>query len=91
MKGHKMQQFEYQLTNRRTGRVEHKRATAATAEIARAQIVLMYGPHFDVAAAPGDVYAPHYILGEINCADFPRDELHLMWLLREAAAVEATA
>jgi hypothetical protein len=86
-----MQQFEYQLVNRRTGRVEHKRATAATAEIARAQIVLMYGLQFNVSAAPGDVYAPHHILGEINCADFPADELHLLWLAREAAAVEAAA
>ena len=83
-----MQQFEYQLVNRRTGRVEHKRATARTAEIARAQIVLMYGQQFDVAGAHGDVNPPHYILGEIDCADFPIDEL--MWLAREAAAVEAT-
>jgi len=84
-----MQQFEYRLVNRRTGRVEHKRATARTAEIARAQIVLMYGHHFDISATPGDVYAPHYILGEIDCADFPAADV--TWLLREAAAVEATA
>ena len=82
-----MLQYEFTMTNKRTGRVEHKRATARTAEIARAQIVLMYGRQFDVADAHGDVNPPHYILGEINCADFPECPLHLTWLLREAAAV----
>jgi hypothetical protein len=82
-----MQQFEFELINTRTGRVEQKRATAKTAEIARAQIVLMYGRQFAISAAPVAVYAPHYILGEIDCADFPECPLHLTWLLREAAAV----
>lgn len=81
-----MKQFEFEMINKKTGRVEHKRATAATAEIARAQIVLMYGQQFDVMGLHSDVNPPHYILGEIDCSDFPLSDLP--WLIREAAAVE---
>lgn len=86
-----MKQYEFELRNKRTGRIEHARATAATAEIARAQIVLMYGLQFDVAGLFCDVNPPHYILGEINCADYPEGELPLLWLMREAAAIEGAA
>lgn len=82
-----MNQYEFNMINKRTGRAEHARATAKTAEIARAQIVLMYGHQFDVAGAYSDVNRAHYILGEINCADFPAADL--AWLTSEAAAVEA--
>lgn len=83
-----MKQYEYEMTNKRTGRVEHARSTALTAEIARAQIVLMYGLQFDVMGHFCNVYAPHEILGEINCEDFPDCELHTAWLMREAAQIE---
>jgi hypothetical protein len=82
-----MKQFEYQMTNRATGRIEHARATAATADIARAQIVLAYGSQFDVADLYSDINAPHQILGEIDCSDFPMSD-HA-WLLREAKRTEA--
>lgn len=81
-----MKQFEFQLINKKTQRVEHARATAATPEIARSQIVLMYGHQFDVAGLFSDVNPPHYVLGEIDCADFPLSDLP--WLICEAAAIE---
>lgn len=81
-----MKQFEFQITNKRTGRVEHARATALTAEIARLQIVLMYGGQFDVAGLCCDVNPPHRVLGEIDCSDFPLSDLP--WLNRQAAAIE---
>jgi len=86
-----MQQFEFELINKRTRRIEQKRATAATAAIARAQVVLMYGLQFEVGAMPCNEYAPHEFLGEINCADYPEGELPLLWLMREAAAIEGVA
>ena len=81
-----MKHFEFEMINKRTQRVEHARATAATPEIARAQVVLMYGRQFDVMNLYSDVNPPHYILGEIDCSGFPLSDLP--WLMREAAAVE---
>lgn len=81
-----MRQYEFELTNKRTGRVEHARATAKTEGIARAQIVLMYGRQFEVCGLCCDVNPAHYILGEIDCSDFP--ERDIGWLMREAAALE---
>jgi len=83
-----MKQYQYQIIHKQTGRVEHARATAKTPEIARAQIVLMYGQQFDVLQAYSDINPPHRVLGEINCADFPDDALSLLWLTREAAQIE---
>ena len=82
-----MKQFEYQMTRRAIGRVEYARATAATADIARAQIVLSYGSQFDVADLYSDMNAPHQILGEIDCSNFPMSEY--AWLMREAKRTEA--
>jgi hypothetical protein len=82
-----MKQFEYQMTRRAIGRVEYARATAATADIARAQIVLSYGSQFDVADLYSDINAPHQILGEIDCSNFPMSEY--AWLMREAKRTEA--
>ena len=82
-----MKQFEYQMTRRAIGRVEYARATAATADIARAQIVLSYGSQFDVADLFSDINAPHQILGEIDCSNFPMSEY--AWLMREAKRTEA--
>jgi len=81
-----MKQYEFEMVNKRTGRIEHKRATAANAEIARAQIVVKYAPQFIVAGLFCDVNPPHHILGEIDCADFPAADFS--WLMREAAKAE---
>jgi hypothetical protein len=81
-----MKQYEFQITNKRSARVEHARATAATAAIARAQIVLAYGQQFDVMGLHCDVNPAHHVLGEIDCSDFPLSDL--AWLDRQAAAIE---
>jgi hypothetical protein len=86
-----MKQYEFEMINKRsTGRrVEHARATASTADIARAQIVLMYGQQFEVMSLYRDINPPHHVLGEIDCSDFPLSDL--AWLEREAAAIEGGA
>jgi hypothetical protein len=81
-----MKQYEYQLTRKATGRIEWARATAASPDIARAQIVLMYGSQFDVADLYSDINSPHRILGEIDCSDFPMSDF--AWLIREAKRSE---
>ena len=78
-----MRQFEYQIINKKSGRVEHARATAKTADVARLQIVLMYGRQFEVLELYSDINPPHYILGEIDCSDFPDSDIQ--WLISEAA------
>ena len=81
-----MKQYEYQIIRKATGRAEWARATAASADIARAQIVLMYGSQFDVAELYSDINPPHRILGEIDCSDFPMSDF--AWLMREAKRSE---
>ena len=81
--GVNMKQFEYQLINKKSGRVEFARATAKTADIARLQIVLMYGQQFEVLELYSDVNPPHHVLGEIDCSDFPDSDIH--WLISEVA------
>jgi len=81
-----MMQYEYQLTRKATKRVEYARATAASPDIARAHIVLYYGPQFDVANWC-DINAAHQIVGEIDCSNFPMSEY--AWLMREAKRTEA--
>lgn len=63
-----MNQYEYNMTDKRTGRTEHARATAVNAVIAHAQIVLAYGQQFDVCELYCDINPPHYTLGEIDCS-----------------------
>ena len=63
-----MKQYTYEATNRRTGRIEHIRATARTADIARAAIVDYYGQQFDILESCCDINPPHSILGEIDCS-----------------------
>ena len=82
-----MKQFEYEVISRATGRVEHVRATAISPDIARAQIVLVYGSQFDVAGLYSGINPPHRIVGEIDCSDFPMSDL--AWLLREATREES--
>jgi len=82
-----MKQYEYQIINRATGRVEHVRATAVSPDIARAQIVLAYASQFDVADLYSDINPPHRVLGEIDCSSLTISDLD--WLLREAKRTEA--
>ena len=84
-----MKQYEFEAINRTRGNVERIRATAANADIARAQIVLAYGTQFDVLDLYRDINPPHHILGEIDCSDFPLSDLP--WLMSEAAAIEGAA
>ena len=84
-----MKQYSFEITNKQRGRIEHARATAATADIARAQIVLAYGSQFDIAALYSDINPAHHIAGEIDCSNFPVSDLP--WLMREAAAIEGGA
>ena len=81
-----MKQYSFEITNKKTGRVEHARATAKTDAIARAQIVLAYGQQFDVSDLFSDVEPAHHVLGEIDCSDFPLADLP--WLERQAATIE---
>ena len=83
-----MKQFEFEITNKKSGRVEHARATARTEAIARAQIVLAYAAQFEVMGLCSDVNPPHYILGEIDCSEFPETETE--WLISKARYEEAS-
>ena len=56
------------------------RATAATAEIAKLQLQLVYS---NVADEPYDVQPAHHTYGEIDCSDFPIGQID--WLRKEAA------
>ena len=82
-----MKQYQYQIIYKATGRIEWARATAASPDIARAQIVLMYSPQFTVADLYSDINPPHRILGEIDCSDFPMSDF--AWLMREAKREES--
>lgn len=78
-----MRQYEYEMINKKSGRVEYARATAKTAEIARLQIVLAYGDQFNVMDLFADIRPPHAMLGEIDCSDFP--SIDIQWLKSQAA------
>lgn len=81
-----MKQYEYSMTDKRTGRNEHARATAANAVIAHAQIVLMYGRQFDICELYSDINPPHHIAGEIDCSDFPLTDT--AWLIDQADKIQ---
>jgi hypothetical protein len=82
-----MRQYTFQVVNKKTGQVDHVRATAANPEIARAQIVLMYGLHHSVMDLFCNISPAHHTVGEIDCSDFPLSDM--AWLEREAAPLEA--
>lgn len=85
-----MKQYTYSITHKTQNHLHTVRATAKTAKIARAQIVLMYGRHYTVADFCSDINPPHRVFGEIDCADFP--DADTAWLMNEAAQIEgATA
>ena len=84
-----MRQFEFEMTNKRTGRVEHARATAINETIARAQIVIFYGRQFDVLQLCSDVNPAHYVIGELDCKSSPVTDT--AWLISEANKIEGVS
>jgi hypothetical protein len=81
-----MKQYEFNMTDKRTGRTEHARATAPNAVIAHAQIVLMYGDQFEIAELHSAARPPHHTLGEIDCSDFPVSDT--AWLIAQADKIQ---
>lgn len=81
-----MKQYEYTMTDKRTGRTEHARATAPNAVIAHAQIVLAYGRSFNVCELHSAARPPHHITGEIDCSDFPLTDT--AWLIQQADQIQ---
>ena len=81
-----MKQFEFEMINKQTKRVEHARATAINEVIARAQIVIFYGRQFDVLQLCSDVNPSHYVLGEIDASSSPVTDT--AWLTNEANKIE---
>lgn len=81
-----MKQYEYSMTNKRTGRAEQARATAPNAVIAHAQIVLAYGRSFTVCELYSDINPPHHIAGEIDCSDFLLTDT--AWLIQQADKIQ---
>ena len=79
-----MKQYEYQMFNKKNGRLEYARATAKNQKIARLQILLIYGEQFDVMDLCSDVNPPHAIAGEIDCRYFP--ETDMQWLESKVTA-----
>jgi hypothetical protein len=85
-----MKQYEFNMTDKRTGRAEHARATAPNAVIAHAQIVLAYGRSFNVCELHSAARPPHHTAGEIDCSDFPVTDT--AWLIDQADKIQgATA
>jgi hypothetical protein len=82
-----MRQYTYQITNKKTGQVDHVRATAANPEIARNQIVLTYGLHHSVTGLHCNVNPAHHTVGEIDCTGFPLSDM--AWLEKQAALIES--
>jgi len=80
-----MKQYTYQVTNKKTGQVDHVRASAANPEIARNQIVLAYGLHHNVMDLYCNVNPAHHTVGEIDCTGFPLSDT--AWLERQAALI----
>ena len=84
-----MRQFEFQMINKQTKRVEHARATAINQTIARAQIVIFYGQQFDVLDLCSDTNPAHYVLGEIDASSSPIADTD--WLINQANKIEGIA
>jgi len=84
-----MKQFEFEMINKQTKRVEHARATAINEAIARAQIVIFYGLQFDVLGFCSDVNPAHYVIGEIDCSSSPVTDT--AWLTNEANKIEGVS
>jgi len=81
-----MNQYEFEMINKKSKRIEHARATAKTEAIARAQIVIFYGSQFEIMGFCSDINKPHHVLGEIDCSDI--DVITTDWLMNKANAIE---
>lgn len=81
-----MKQYEFQMINKYTGRVEHARATALHAAIARAQIALAYADSFYILDTYSDINPAHHVAGEIDCSDNTLADIP--WLESQANALE---
>jgi len=81
-----MRQYEFEIINKRTRRVEYVRATAQSETIARAQIVIAYGLQFDVMDFFSDINPPHHVLGEIDCSTC--DPITTDYLINKANQIE---
>jgi hypothetical protein len=79
-----MNQFEFEAIPRHSGRVERIRATAKTADIARAHIVNYYGSQFDIAGLCCDIRPAHQVLGEIDCTSAGAEQFALALIERGA-------
>lgn len=81
-----MKQFEFSIISKRTGRADHVRATARSAEIARAHIVSEYGSAYTVADLFCDIHAPHQFAGEIDCTSALAEKFALWFIAQGGAA-----
>lgn len=77
-----MKQFEYTITNKKSGQIHQVRASAKNANIARLQIILSYGIDYVVSDMPSNIRPAHQVSGEIDCSDFP--DRDMPWLIKEA-------
>ena len=82
-----MKQYQYDIIHKQTARAQSVRCTAKSPEIARAQIVLMYGLSHNVLDLFSDINPPHKVLGEIDCSSFPDSDF--AWLKSQADQIEA--
>ena len=80
-----MNQFEYKIINKTSGRINQVHATAKTFEIARLQLILTYGTWNTIAKEPSNIRPAHQVYGELDCSDFPKKDM--AWLISEAAKV----
>jgi hypothetical protein len=82
-----MKQYSFSIVHKTLSQSNTVRATAASPEIARAQIVLMYGDQYIVADLPCGIMLAHCIHGEIDCSDFPESDKP--WLFAQSELIEA--
>ena len=79
-----MKQYHFAMSRLPSGSFEIARVTAATEEIARLQLIVEYGYNYRIGKV-FDVQEPHKTYGELNCSDFPLNQIE--WLRKEAAKV----
>ena len=63
-----MKQYEYKITDKKTGRKDSVFATARNEAIARRSVVSAYSYQFDVSESPVAEYSAHRVYGEIDCS-----------------------
>lgn len=63
-----MNQYEFEMINKRTGKHEQARCTGRSAVRAFAAVTEKYGSQYTIATSPMVARAPHAIVGEIDCS-----------------------